>query len=342
MHGSRSHLVGLAIPDNFPEEAIQWLDYDDDTEEPASTPSLAVEHADDAMSGTSASTRSATMTIQLPGDEFVDRGKHLPSRRDLRSWDQIRRQPWRESDRKLTMDFYRCLGYHLGWTLRQLREEHEADLELLKCPKRRRDNWNVLARSLSIWQADYHTRQHGEGNDAIPQHRDLVKIAEPGRLWDGGDRFAGDEEAATDLVRKGIIKEAYENKTLLWPRRCGFDEDENDENIVKIPHWCRESTWALAHPSVRPKAKQFFNMNHWPLHLQTEKRQAEIRESGLAEPTPEEPGKTDSDGPPKSEEEIRYPYVVKLHYVRTFGDKFWSGDTPRQQKAAINALRRSK
>ena len=180
-----------------------------------------------------------------------------------------------------------------------------------------------------------------------PTYQNLVRL-----VGQDGDDSIGSKEDSAGLVRKGIIREAYENKTLLWRRRSGVHD--GDGNVDKIPFWRRESLWAFGHPSIRPEAKRFFDINRRPENLETKKPRKKIRVGSPVKHQPFDPEERETDSTeactivtPEEDasgdrsEVVRYIDHAKDRWFRRPGDKFWLGNTPRQQKFVINHIRRS-
>jgi hypothetical protein len=84
------------------------------------------------------------------------------------------------------------------------------------------------------------------------------------------------------LVQEGLIREVYENKSLLLPTWVVTEQRLDASYDSKV----REPIWTFAHPDRRRKARRFWDINRWPLHLQSDETQAEIRAEG---PKPDEP-----------------------------------------------------
>lgn len=290
----------------------------------------------------------------------VHQARQMPSKSHLRSWDQVRSEPWPSDDCERTLGFYRSLGWRVGHALRCMEDAHKANLrELDEKPSLSETHYEALKKTLDAWDKEYSdavTRRKwfdkgggtvGSRSIGLPRVmavlEDVVGIAEPERAE---TMAKGEPNAAAEMVRAGIIREAYEGKTLLWPRIPDSDEGDVEEKdkIELIRGWRGEPLWAFGHPSVRPKAKQFFNINHWPVHLQTPERQADIRVSGPEgqyglDPNFNIEATNDED---RDEESVEsFAELVGKRVVTIPDDKFWEGNTPRQQRAFINGMKRS-
>lgn len=351
----------LAEHEYFPEEAIVWpnitevekndTNYQEavaqDAESDTSTSSVVLAKitnpnseeavAQEAKSGAYSPIASTIITIPNSEEDFGDyeRGLPLPWFRPL---DSVYSERPSEADKTRTCNFYRCLGYRFGQTMRDLKEEHEKNMEALKCPKRRGANRRFLWEALKYWRDDYLKRP-----PVTPMYRDIIKRAAPAqwnKKWNPRSVEDGESEAA-ELVRKGILEEAYENKNPLWPTENYIDEDGNDTGQPRPA-----AIWGFAHPSIKPKVKQFFDINRWPKELQTPERIREIEASGPTQPHPDDCPKAEVPQAPipfPEDPEVRWTYSDIYEGRKTFHDgKFWIGDTPRQRKYVINRIRRSK
>lgn len=315
-------------------------------------PETAVEEvSEDDNDDTSSVASTVSTHISIPSSEpdYGDYTMDFPKSGCLRSWvpqDENDRQS--PSERKMTQVFYETLGASLGLTLRNLcKKLTESELAMvqsymdLENPKEDMivNNQAFLRDTLAFWADDYNKRTRNYKNPAAngerqtPLFKDIVEIADPesqGRTWvDKDDWDDKEEHQAREKVRQGLIREAYANEPNIYPARSG--NSSADEPGNKFPCWRREPLWDFGAPEARGfKARQFFSINRWPLHLQSKERQEEIKSSGP--PVEEWPKKWE--GP--REWGIRYgPSKVLGGDERTVwmpGNKYWFGATPRQQR----------
>lgn len=125
-------------------------------------------------------------------------------------------------------------------------------------------------------------------NQAItPKFEDVMKMADP----------EADRTSPWESIRTNIIREAYENKDMLHPTRVvsskGADGKTRDVTT-------RPAVWTFAHPDHRPKARQFWDINRWPLHLQSNETQEAIWSSGPRPPSVGRRTPSGSSSPPDS------------------------------------------
>lgn len=156
----------------------------------------------------------------------------------------------------------------------------------------------------------------------------LVKATLPDRANDN----ALTADAALQLVRDHIIKEAMKKDSMLWPGRRANDYlDPLDEKV-------RSKVWSWARPEVRGKVKRFFSMNRWPVQLQTERRQGIItRDEALDEDLLWKPELEDPT-PSKYYRPKARPYIDERVEFRSGHRNFLIGDTPRQKQFVIDRM----
>ncbi len=118
-----------------------------------------------------------------------------------------------------------------------------------------------LRRGFEEWDAAYIKMTEAEGKHFLLA--DVVKRADPGSYREGMS-----EDDAAQLVRHKLLAEAELSLTPLHPvRQHRYVGDDGGERVVTR----RPGVWDWARPEVRGRARQFFSLDRWPLHLQTEK-----------------------------------------------------------------------
>lgn len=217
------------------------------------------------------------------------------------------KEPVDPKTRKKTAHFMNALGFRLGETLRSLNKKHKRDRTRLT-EEQKEANKKFLRDATKIWREDARTRPsnpklnktliHSDGNHIVTlRYRDVVRMAEP-------EAYPGDineeEEGPSDYwkghkeslgrVREALVREVYENHSRLLPMWSVVSHDAtlpgtHEEKV-------REPIWSFAHPDRRTCARdRFFDVNRWPVHLQTPEAQAQIRDSG--------PGRAGTHGTPR-------------------------------------------
>lgn len=138
--------------------------------------------------------------------------------------------------------------------------------------------------------------------------------------------------ASIQIIRDHIINEAMRNDTMLWPaRNANSYTDDHDEKV-------RPPLWDWAKVEVRGPVKKFFDVNRWPLQMQTEDRQRQIKSDKdlsvqqvwnpiIEDPTPWTFYR------PKAR-----PYVDEKVKFRSGHRIYPIGDTPRQKKVVENQM----
>lgn len=249
--------VGRPLVDYHPEDRIQFFDYPDE----------------DARSATSVDMEDIRNNRVRP--------VATPEVQDCRSWPQvilylenIRR------DMHKTARFFLGLAYRLGKTIREL--EHDLALQEEKLTsKKRQENNDRINDFMTAYQDKFNTMpQDPEKIPAswrpmpkrnTPMLRDVVLYADPDahKLSWGGPGVGQDKTSeAHNLVRKSILREAHENKSMLFPTRNKRSVGPGAK-IISAPR-LREPVWSFGHPARIGRAGLFFDMDRWPLHLQPE------------------------------------------------------------------------
>ncbi|KAM0284238.1 hypothetical protein ACHAQH_002027 [Verticillium albo-atrum] len=180
---------------------------------------------------------------------------------------------------------YRTLAYRLGrWTeaLEKHVEMAYAELEAqgadqgFSLPV---DRYRVQIDDLhGVWRQEVES-QHQEPGAAV-SYASVARAAEPGvkRDWEAWGKETWHPEAI-EAVRTGLIRELSEGGNMLWPVRPRWEGEEGKETMTLT----RENIWDFGREGVRGGnlvKKQFFSVNKWPLHLQSEATQRKIRDSG--------------------------------------------------------------
>ncbi|GJC84219.1 hypothetical protein ColLi_07057 [Colletotrichum liriopes] len=179
----------------------------------------------------------------------------------------------------------------------------------------------------------------------------VVKEGYP-RRWKQGMT----EEQAVEIVRRGMIDELSAGDSTLWPSRPRFSRVDGKD--VMTLH--RERIWEWARPEVVGKKKQFFSVNRWPVHLQSEKTQTEIRMGVINEKAKKEReeeeiaiemAKAEARALPTKEEvqktQLARSLSVPYHEVNDSQTQFfpghteyWEGDTPLQKRVIEGYVQR--
>ncbi|KAM5342999.1 hypothetical protein ACJ41O_013965 [Fusarium nematophilum] len=381
-----------------PEDLIQWFDSDNESAseseeqpvEPTNDTSADVDDEDDAF------TISTIVTVP----ESEDLGPYtegIPKMADLRSWPEaIRDRASVLEDQPRTVNFYNCLAYRLGKTVRDLRAKNDHDMKQLT-PEQKLKNLQFLEDVTGFWLDDAaklpnnpkknpgKVGSHLE-NRVTGKYRDIVEMADREAFdaaypkTDGFKEifdFQRHDEEALEMVRKAILQEACENKTMLFPSRVEHLVTEDGKTVSLPPR--RDPVWAFGLDESRGKAQRFWDVNRWPVHLQSDKTREKIRLSkwvrdvgsrptaimslkgasqGERHPptTPRAPlapmTETDVTNLPDTAEEQQARPATRQRRTVTYADRaqsrrrfrpgppeYWLGDTPLQKKAIEDALK---
>lgn len=207
----------------------------------------------------------------------------MPSMDHVRTFGEcLAEQDEIQRDAAQTVRFFRRIAYRLGRTLQRVAAEGRYHQQRARDPACRTANAASLRTLVTQWAAD-------TGRAVVPpcrsgrvvaSYRDVVLAAEPEAVVGGNE--AEVEAYCRDVVRRNILREAAENKTMLWPLAVPRDSSvdgvagRDGRTVLR-----REALWSFAHPSRTAKAPRFFDVNAWPLEVQSKETQAAIRAAGV-------------------------------------------------------------
>lgn len=396
-------MFGRPETEFHPEDLVRWSDYEPRQQQQQS------QSSDDDFP------EHISVTLGSSGD-FYEYPKGMPRREDVISLRDFITNPVRTPEwHKRTMNFFHCLGYRLGQTLKTLKRVHEENQEKIRETDAQEDSDSVLRAAISRWEDDAERLPNDPLNCPIEKncpwrmtmtYQDVIKTADPDtykqyqRAWARDDLSAWKE--ASEIVRKNLLREAYENKTMLWPLPLPYNSYATNYQIADLTSWRerltrywkgkesmqayqarvdaldahiqkeeenskrhrnatathkqnlkttrREPIWTFGHPSRKKAVHLFWDINNWPVHLQSERRRQIIASRG---PKKEKNG----DGVANNEEATaafaekmemegdEIPYYRKAMQRRKFipGMRgFMMGDTPRQKKEFETRMKMSK
>ncbi|KAM0329182.1 hypothetical protein ACHAQA_004480 [Verticillium albo-atrum] len=211
---------------------------------------------------------------------------------------------------------YRTLAYRLGHWTKVYERSVEAAYQALEAEgaavgfSLSADRYRVQIDDMhDVWRQEVESNRHESG--AQVSYGSVVRAADPGGVWrqpkaafglddsdSDSDSDAEGEEAwtkwtyhpkAIEAVRVGLIRELSDGANMLWPVRPRWEGDQGKETMTLA----REKIWDFGRTGARGRAdaprKQFFSINKWLLHLQSEATQEKIRASGPNPAAPREP-----------------------------------------------------
>ncbi|KAF9775401.1 hypothetical protein IL306_006492 [Fusarium sp. DS 682] len=304
--------ISCIVPNLHPEHRVRWLDTDDDLDAfmqgVGATKDNGPEGEDDDDSDDSDDWDDRDEIITISTDvsvpETEDFGNYmfgLPKIENLRSWEELWTLGGREASEKdmyRTHRFYQRLCFRLGRSTKDLRQRMETYRAQLTRQQRNR-NRDFLETMVRDWESETRRRpESGDYNPNLPwnnlatiNYSEIMGISQPED--DFGDfgcpeiTYGCQNESyrfTVDVVRKAIVREAYENKSMLFPSRIDRTVDEKGLR-VKSPRR-REPVWSFAHPNRKGKAPRYWDINRWPLHLQSESTAESIRSGGFHKTIP--------------------------------------------------------
>ncbi|RGP72111.1 hypothetical protein FSPOR_2956 [Fusarium sporotrichioides] len=306
LHGQT---VYRAEADLHPEQLVRWLDTDKDLdafvqEQDPVSPKEPTENAEASQENGDIETISTVISIpesKSPGEYMfgLPRTEHLRDYEDLAELASDIGNDTLEQDMRKTKGFYIRLCFRLGRTIRDLRAKQETYRRQLTFDQREQ-NRDFLDYVVRLWDSDANVRPNnksknpkkGDRKRITPEYQDIIKMVEPEAYSTSWDQFSLSKGRPEDLlnrekIRKGIIREAYENKSMVFPSRIDRYTD-GDGLTVELPRR-HEPVWSFAHPERKAKAPRYWDMNRWPLHLQSESTAERIRSGAFSEGSREKP-----------------------------------------------------
>ncbi|KAH7179656.1 uncharacterized protein B0J16DRAFT_323135 [Fusarium flagelliforme] len=285
-----------------PEQLIRWLDVDKDLDAFVQGVDLAniregEENAEVGHERDEIDTISTKISVQ-ESEDLGDYMFGLPKIENLRSWEELAEDASDvessklQQDMRKTKDFYRCLCFRLGKTIHDLQAKQETIRRQLT-PRQQELNRDFVDLVTRVWDSDARERpdkkdknpKKGGLKRVTPSYQDIIRMMKP-EIYDPTwemrpvtEGFPGDT-LIRETIRKGIIREAYENKSMIFPSR--IDRYTNQDGFtVELPRR-HEPVWSFAHPERKTKAPRYWDMNRWPLHLQSETTAERIRSGAFS------------------------------------------------------------
>ncbi|KAM0246473.1 hypothetical protein ACHAQJ_010204 [Trichoderma viride] len=418
-------MFGRPETEFHPEDLVKWPDHKPQELQHVSYTSRVVtpesqnrKHIQDDASVSSDGTCSMPVSVPVSCEDFHIYPKDMPKRKDVMSLRSFIKDPTRSPEwRERTANFFYCLGYRLGKTLRVLQRQHEENQEKSRDLETQMANAGLLSSIISRWEDD--TERHA--NDPLKNrpdesswrmtmtYQDVVNIADPDTYKEHQEAWTETSSQdgrptwrdASDIVRKNLIREAYENKTMLWPLPLPYNsyvvnykvadptiwqkrlsEFWSSEGLESKTHRARskaldahirkemeetdkaqkmqkqnlkptrcEPIWTFGHPSRKKAVHLFWDINNWPVHLQSESRRRVIASRGPAKRAFDHDVANDEAAAAAAaaafadtlEEEDEMPYWKKAEQRRKFipgRNEFWMGDTLLQQKEFENRMKK--
>ncbi|VZH91002.1 unnamed protein product [Fusarium fujikuroi] len=313
---NENNSVSSSVPNLHPEQRVRWLDTDDDldafmrgvqatrADQPDNDDS---DDGDDSDDSDDSDDEDEIMTIStdvsVPKSE--DLGNYmfgLPKIENLHSWVELGTAGGREAseeDMPRTHRFFQRLCFRLGRTIKDLRERMETYKRQLT-PEQQDRNRCFLDTMVNEWESNTRTRpelRRYNPNKPVDEVFAQTDYAEIMRVCQHEHDFgkSGYPEItygcqnesyrfSVDVVRKAILREAYENKSMLLPNR--IDRSVDEKGLRTRSPLRREPVWSFAHPDRRGKAPRFWDINRWPLYLQSESTAESIRSGRCYKPVP--------------------------------------------------------
>ncbi|TLD17845.1 uncharacterized protein PgNI_00418 [Pyricularia grisea] len=229
-------------------------------------------------------------------------------------------EPQQKLLRPAVTNFFLALSYRLGFTLQKLGERK----------KRGKLTKQDMARSMADWiQTKTEWDRVLEASpDVAAKPATFVRVVAEIEM-DKDKPAPQTEHEAVKLIRKKIIDEAEANLNNLYPTE--FKKYlAKDGSHVTLP--IRDEIWDWGAPEIRGRARQYFSLRRWPVHLQTAADQEVMtRDRDLDPEALWDPCAEDLTGPEWLLQKAT-PYQFETVKVKEGSNGYWFGDTKLQKE----------
>ncbi|KAL6891936.1 hypothetical protein GGI43DRAFT_430354 [Trichoderma evansii] len=388
-------MFGRPETEFHPEDLVNWPNYEPQEQQTQSS--------DDDFP-------AQVSVIPASSEDFYEYPKGIPKKEDVISLRDFIKDPVRSPEwRRRTANFFHCLGYRLGKSLKALQRQHEENQEKTSDLDAQEDSDSILHAAISRWEDDAERLPNDPLNCPANEssswrmtmtYDDVIKTADLETYEKYQDGCLAWKEAS-EIVRKNLIREVYENKTMLWPLPLPYNSYTTNYQVADPTTWRerlskywkgeestathkarvdaldahiqkemeisekkrditaiqeqnlkptrREPVWTFGHPSRKKAVHLFWDINNWPVHLQSESKRQIIASRGPKRQKHSDDAVNDeaiSTFAEKMEiDEDEMPYWKKAEQRRKFvpgRDEFWMGDTPLQKKEFENRMKMNK
>ncbi|QYS96590.1 hypothetical protein H0G86_003829 [Trichoderma simmonsii] len=247
-------MLGRPETEFHPEDLVRWPDPESQSPEEeslarhTSQASPESENMDQIQYDTSVTSTQETGSTST--EDFLTHPRGMPRREDVLSLHEFIENPvtnpeWCE----MTTNFFLCLGYRLGKTLRELQVKHEENEKKLSDPETQEYNRNFLDEIISYWEEDTEKRPNNPATNPANTsswritmtYPDVVKIADPDAYNEHREAWTQKEwpesKKAYELVRKNLLREAHENKTMIWPLHLPYNSYATRYKVADPTIW---------------------------------------------------------------------------------------------------------
>ncbi|KAL7961142.1 hypothetical protein V8C34DRAFT_320354 [Trichoderma compactum] len=242
-------MFGRPETEFHPEDLVGWPDPEPQTQHAPEEESLArrTEHISPQSENMDQIQDDTSVTST---EDFHSHPWGMPRREDVLSLHEFIENPVRNPEWcEKTTNFFFCLGYRLGKTLRELQAQHEENEKKLSDSETKEYNRNFLDTIISYWQEDTEKRPNDRATNCAKKgswritmtYPDVVKIADPDAYKEHREAWTQDEwpesKEAHEMVRKNILSEAHENKTMLWPLHLPYNSYATRYKVADPKIW---------------------------------------------------------------------------------------------------------
>ncbi|KAL7791698.1 hypothetical protein V8C43DRAFT_322399 [Trichoderma afarasin] len=299
-------MFGRPETEFHPEDLVRWPDPESEMQHAPEEEPLARHTSEDSPQNENMDQiqydTSVTSTEGIESASTEDFPTHpwgMPRREDVLSLHEFIENPvtnpeWCEK----TTNFFLCLGYRLGQTVRELQARHEEDEKKLRDPKTQEYNSKFFDKIISYWEEDTKKRpNHPATNPANTSswritmtYPDVVKIADPDAYNEHREAWTqkrwSDCKEAYELVRKNLLREAHENKTMIWPLHLPYNSYATRYKVADPTTWRKrlsEKTAEILNDNSLDIETKKSRVQALKVQLQKEEAEEEKKQDALAE-----------------------------------------------------------
>ncbi|KKP04839.1 hypothetical protein THAR02_03017 [Trichoderma harzianum] len=298
-------MVGRPETEFHPEDLVRWPDTETQMQNAPEEEPLARHTSEDSPQSENmdqiqydTSVTSTQETGSTSTEDFLTHPWGMPRREDVLSLHEFIENPVTNPERcEKTTNFFFCLGYRLGKTLRELQARHEENEKKLSDPETQEYNRNFLDDIITYWEEDTKKRPNNPATNPANTsswritmtYPDVVKIADPDaynehrEAWTQG-KWPGCKEAA-ELVRQNLLREAHENKTMIWPLYLPYNSYATRYKVADPTIWRKrlaEKTAEIMNDNNLDVKTKNSRVQALKVQLQKEEAEEEKKQDALA------------------------------------------------------------
>ncbi|KAL6816503.1 hypothetical protein J3E69DRAFT_375188 [Trichoderma sp. SZMC 28015] len=295
-------MFGRPETEFHPEDLVRWPDPESQSSEEESlacnTPQVSHESENMDQIQYDTSVTSTQEEGSASTEDFQTHPWGMPRREDVLSLHEFIENPvinleWCEK----TTNFFLCLGYRLGKTLRELQARHEENEKKLSDTETQKYNRNFLDKIITYWEEDTKKRPNDPATNPANTsswritmtYPDVVKIADPDAYNEHREAWTQEKwpesKEAYELVRQNLLREAHENKTMIWPLHLPYNSYATRYKVADPTIWRKrlsEKTAEILNDNNLDDETKNSRVQALKVQLQKEEAEEEKKQDTLA------------------------------------------------------------